>query len=322
MESGIAQTCTRLGNKSGGRTVIHAPHDLRPHPAYARHRVTVPTAKLSELRQQGELAFAEPLTITQDRFIVDGYARWELAKEKGNLQLVCVEYELSEAEALRFFLQRHCRSIGLNAFTRIILALELEPLFKEKARSNQQAGGLQKGSSKLTKAEQVHVRSELARAAVVSVGNISKVKQLLENVEPEILEALYDREVSIHWAWKLRKAASEDQLDALGQLRFRKGLMAEIRQRASRRRGRPVPPRTKASDIVIRLNQLKENELHCITVSIVKGTGMELFVTPALAQLIGLEQTRWNQSVSCKISGEKRDIFGTAMESDRQYGTI
>jgi len=36
---------------------------------------------------------------------------------------------------------------------RILLALELEPWFKEKARSNLRAGGQNKGSSKLTEAE-------------------------------------------------------------------------------------------------------------------------------------------------------------------------
>ena len=66
----------------------------------------------------------------------------------------------------------------------------------------------------------MHVRSKIAKAAAVSTGNVTKVKQLLEGIVPEIREALYGREVSIHWAWKLRNKGCEDQLDALGRRRF------------------------------------------------------------------------------------------------------
>jgi len=60
----------------------------------------------------------------------------------------------------------HRRSNGLNAFSRILLALELELDFKKKARSNQRSGGQAKGSSNLTEADRVDVRSEIAAAQV------------------------------------------------------------------------------------------------------------------------------------------------------------
>src|SRR5205085_67717 len=98
------------------------------------------------------------------------------ARLQGRATLPCVEYELTESEALHWLLQRHRRAYALNDFCRILLALDLEPWFKEKARSSQQAGGQDKGSSKLTKAERLDVRSEIAAAAGVSAGNVSKVK--------------------------------------------------------------------------------------------------------------------------------------------------
>ena len=64
--------------------------------------------------------------------------------------LACIKYEMSEAEALRYLLQKHHRSNRLNDFIRICLALELEPFLKEKARAKQQAGGRNKGSPNLT----------------------------------------------------------------------------------------------------------------------------------------------------------------------------
>ena len=156
-----------------GQLVTCRLDELRPHPSYVRHRLTVPASQLSALAERGDRAFLEPLMITQDRTILDGYARLELARLQGRATLPCIAYELTESEALHWLLQKHRRSNGLNDFSRILLALELEPWFKEKARSNQRAGGRNKGSSKLTEAERLDVRSEIAAAAGVSVGNVS-----------------------------------------------------------------------------------------------------------------------------------------------------
>ena len=298
------------------------PQDLRPHPSYAKHGLTVPASKLSALRERGERAFAEFLTITRDRTIIDGYARWELAKQLRRPILHCVEYELSEAEALQWLLEKHRRSDGLNAFSRIMLALDLEPDLTQKARANKQVGGQQKGWSNLTKAQQVHVRSEIAKAAAVSAGNVTKVKQLNETCVPEYINALTCDEVSIHWAWKLRKESSEDQL-ALGRFRFEKGLMTEIRQRAVRRRKRGMSTSPKANEVVSRLNKLGREELETVRVTILKGHEPEIFITEALARMIGLEQLRlWDQSISYKNSPQIRESFGTGTEPGRRSATI
>jgi len=103
----------------------------------------------------------EPLVITRDRIVIDGYARLELARRQGRMTLPCIEYELTEQEALHRLLQRLRQSNGPNAFSRILLALDLEPLLTDKARSNQQAGGQNKGSSKLAEAERLDVRKEI-----------------------------------------------------------------------------------------------------------------------------------------------------------------
>jgi hypothetical protein len=311
VESDSSQASSKSQNESARLIAPFRPDELRPHPSYAKHGLTVPASKLSALRERGELAFAEFVTITRDRTIIDGYARWELAKQLGHPILHCVEYELSEAEALQRLLEKHCRSDGLNAFSRIMLALDLEPDLTQKARANKQAGGQQKGWSNLTKAEQVHVRSKIAKAAAVSTGNVTKVKQLLESIVPEIREALYGREVSIHWAWKLRNAGSEDQLDALGRLRFQEGLMTEIRQRAARRRKRGVSRVQNADEILSRLNELGGEELKAVRVTVLKDLEPEVFITEALARIIGLEQSKlWNQSTFYKIRQQYKKALG------------
>ena len=279
--------------------------------------------ELSAVRATGDLALLEPLAITRDRIIIDGYAWWELAKESRRPSLPCIEYDLSETEALEWLLQRHRRSTGLNDYSRIMLAWDLEPALMEKARANRQLGGREKGWSNLTKAEQVHVRSEIAKAADVSTGNVTKVKQLNQTCTPNIIAALYNDEVSIHWAWKLRNASHEDQLDALGRLRFEKGLMTEIRQCASRRRKSGVTTPHSASEVISRLNGLGSNDLMKVGVTILKSPGIGIFVTEALARLIGLEQLRiWNQSISYQSSPQIRESSGTGTVSDRRSATI
>ncbi len=107
--------------------------ELRPHPSYFRHKLAVPAIKLSALERLGHLAFSYPLVITRDRFIIDGYGRWELAKQKGRPTLNCIERDLTSEEALEELIWRHGGSHGLIGFIRIELALDLEPYFRENA---------------------------------------------------------------------------------------------------------------------------------------------------------------------------------------------
>ena len=260
--------------------------------------------------------------ITRDGIIIDGYARWQLAKELGRSFLNCIEYDLSEAKALELLLQKHRRSTGLNDYSRIILALDLEPELTEKARSNRQFGGQHKGWPNLTKAEQVHVRSEVAKAAGVSSGNVTKVKQLYATCVNELKEALSNDEISIHWAWKLRNENSEDQVDALARLRFEKGLKTEIRLLASRRR-RQISVLQNANDLISRLSDLEAERLEAVPVIVLKGVEPTIFITEELARITGLEQSRsWNQSASYKISSLLTESSGTKTEPDGQSARI
>ena len=108
------------------RLVTCSVSELKPHPSYARHDLSVQPFKLSALEELGELGFSHPLMITQDKCIIDGYARWELAKRKGRPTLTCIEYDLTSEQALEELIRQHRRSHGLTDFIRIELALDLE----------------------------------------------------------------------------------------------------------------------------------------------------------------------------------------------------
>ena len=58
-------------------------------------------------------------------------------RQQGRTTVTCIEYDLSEEEALHWLLQRHQRVECLNTFSRILLALDLEPWLQEKARTHQ-----------------------------------------------------------------------------------------------------------------------------------------------------------------------------------------
>ena len=216
--------------------------ELNPHPAYVRHHLAVPAHKLSALAERGDLAFREPLTITKGGTIIDGYGRWELARHQGRSTLPCLEYDLSLTEALQWILRTHQHSAGLNAFNRIMLALDLESSFQERARSNQRAGGKYKGSSNLTEAEKLDVRSEISAAAGASVGNVSEVKNLIMSAHSELLEALRSGEISIHRAYLWSQATPEEQKEQLWQHRTDNGIKRTIRHLVSRHRSKSAPP--------------------------------------------------------------------------------
>ena len=323
MEFDSFQVPSKSQNKCPEQIVSCPPRDLRPHPSYARHGLGVFADKLSSVRARGILAFLEPLAVTRDRIIIDGYARWELAKELDHAMLHCIEYDLSETEALEWLLQKQRRSSGLNDYCRIMLAWDLEPALVEKARANRQMGGREKGWSNLTKAEQVHVRSEIAKAAGVSTGNVTKVKQLNETCVPEIVAALYDDEISIHWAWKLRNENPEDQLDALGRFRFEKGLLKDVRKLAARRQRTCSAAPQDAKDLVNGLARLAAEKLQTLRVEVVKGTRPGIFITQELAQILGMEQRRlWNQDAAYNNLPKAPESCGPDRESVRQSATI
>jgi hypothetical protein len=269
-----------------GRLTTCRIEQLRAHPAYVRHGLTVPASQLSALADLGDLAFREPLVTTCEGVILDGYARFELARLQERVMLVCHQYQLTEAESLHWLLQRHHRSNGLNDFIRILLALELEPWFREKALAHQRSGGENKGSSKLTEAERLDVRSEIARSAGVSVGNVSKVRQLMVSTHRDVVQALRAGEIRIHRAWLWHKESHRGQLDALWNCRSKRGIRRTVRDLISRHQSKSptIPP--DVADLVRYLPALDSGKQGPVRVVVIPGPGKALYLTEELSRAI------------------------------------
>jgi hypothetical protein len=157
----------QLTTRASIRVVPWRVRDLTPHPSYAQLGIKVPASRLNELLELGEDAFVFPLSVTSTGIIIDGYARLEIARLQGRETLMCVEFDIPEEEALRRLILCHRRLSGLPPFCRVKLAVPLAKSLKEKALQHQQNGGKNKGSSKLTEAERIEVRKEIAAAAGV-----------------------------------------------------------------------------------------------------------------------------------------------------------
>lgn len=289
LAAGLSGT-ERQADDNRGRLVTCHPDELRFHPSYLRHQLAVPTAELSALAEQGDGAFREALVITRDRFVLDGYALLESARQRGRRTLLCLELDLNETEGLQWLLWKSRRSNGLNAFSRILLALDLELGLKEKARSNQRAGGQNQGSSKLAEGERLDVRSEVARAAGVSTGNVTKVKQIMRTPNPKITEALRANQISIHKAWQWRDLSPERQLRDLelylGQRGTNKVIRRLIKRHVAKRQ--PIPTDQPTLGMLLRCRPMHETgELASIRVVVIDAPENVAFLTKGALRILG-----------------------------------
>lgn len=203
---------------------------LQPHPNYHELWGPIASIRISQVSQRAG-PIVEPLLTTTDGTILDGHARWQVARERKQPTLPCLVRDVSQEEALEIVIQRHRAAGGLNAYARILLALHLEAHFrKETASSAETIVGRGRRSSNLTKRASRDVRQEIARVACVSTGNVTKVKQVLDGVIPAIQERLIRGDVSIHRAWQWRTLNKKEQADALWAYLNRRGLATTIRQ--------------------------------------------------------------------------------------------
>jgi hypothetical protein len=214
----------------------------------------------------------------------------ELAHQQNRSTLACIEYAVSEEEGLRWLLQRHHTVRGLNAFCRILLALELEPHLQQRARSNQSVGGQHKGLSKLTEADRLDVRAEIAAAAGVSVGNVTKVRQLATAAHPAIKEALRQGEISIHRAWLWSKNSPETQHELLTLYQSKRGVKKTIRALVVRHRQKQAPVLLNFANLLHRLSVLQSSQSDSVRVDVIRTPGMTVYVTEELLQALGPHQ--------------------------------
>ena len=262
-----------------GHPVVRDPQVLHPHPLYTA--LCGPIAAIRAQRVAAEDGpIREPLTITADGTILDGHARWQVACDRRHSGLPCLVYDLTTEDALQLLVQRHRSVQGLNAYGRIVLALQLEPHFR-----GQKAGRVDARSSTLTKGSHVDVRADIARVAGVSTGNVTKVKQILSSGIREVRERLLWGEVSIHRAWQWRTQSPRAQREALWRHRHRGIIKRTVKRLVDAHVTAHAPDSViSAPDTVLR--SLATRKAATLTVGVLDAPGHAVLVTRELYEAL------------------------------------
>lgn len=157
---------------------------------------------------------------------------------------------------------------------------------------------MNKGSPKLTEAETVDVRQEIAAAAGVSVGTLSHVKQPLQTVDPAVRQALSNGEIKINRAWRWSKESRSCQRESLrfyqrhrGMERVAERLIARQLKKQKSARSPAHPWRTATStETVSRLAALTPDILGSVDVFFIKMPRPLLAISEDIAQRLGFRE--------------------------------
>ena len=263
---------------------------LRPHPVYQELCGPIAAARVRRVAQQAG-PIRDPLLTTTAGTILDGHARWRVAIDREQPTLPCIEHDVTEDEALQIVVQRHRTSEGLNAYGRIVLALGLEPHFRARRHRPKPASGNTRPSSNLTEYEHGDVRNDIANEAAVSTGNVTKVKQILDSVIPEVLERLLRGEVSIHRAWQWRTLTAKAQRDALWK-HLHHGAIKKTVGRLVRAHADADAPAQPVDVAVTVLGGLATYDPADLTVAVVDVPGRAVVVTRACYDELQEKHTR------------------------------
>lgn len=194
--------------------VVRSPRELRLHKALDELGSTNATSEFNDALQLTS-SLTEPVLITTNGTILAGIGLWRSAIFNGTHKLNCIEYPLTDDEALQFIVTHHQSRRGWNAFVRICLALKLKRYFQARAVENMRAGGRHKGSANLPEAQHIEVREEIAETANVCARYVSYVSRILESSHPRMIGALQEGTVSINWALQFCGLPKTEQLEQI-----------------------------------------------------------------------------------------------------------
>jgi len=147
-----------------------------------------------------EEGIRDPL-VTWNGILVDGHNRYRIAQEY-DIDFVTVEKEFADMNAVKeWMINNQFGRRNLNNYQRSVLALQLEDVFKAKAKEN--LGKNQYSSpQKSAETKPIETRQEIAKVANVSHDTISKVKKIEATASPEIKAKVSTGEISINEAFK------------------------------------------------------------------------------------------------------------------------
>jgi N6-adenosine-specific RNA methylase IME4 len=150
----------------------------------------------------------DPLIIWNNT-LIDGHNRYFIAI-KNNLSFSTVEkFFENESKAKEWMILNQFGRRNISNYQRSILALELEAIFKQKAKEKQRESG--GAVPQISAKPPIDSREEVAKVAKVSHDTISKVKTIKSKANDDIIKQVETGEMSINQAFKEVKREEKKQ---------------------------------------------------------------------------------------------------------------
>ena len=147
-----------------------------------------------------EEGIREPL-ITWNGILIDGHNRYRIAQEH-DMNYETLEKEFENLNRVKeWMINNQFGRRNLSNYQRSVLALQLEDVFREKAKEKEQ---FRKTTSQISDESlpEISTKKELAKIANVSHDTIAKVKKIEATATPEVKEKLNTGQMSINEAYK------------------------------------------------------------------------------------------------------------------------
>lgn len=187
----------------------------------------IPPLSAEEFNQLEENILADgcrdPIVLWGD-ILIDGHNRLKICEEHG-YPYKTITKDFSDSDSVKLWIiQNQFGRRNLTDFQRAELALQAEPLIAARARENLQATGKNvasinnQGLANLPKLESINTRDELAEMSGLSARNISKVKNIIEDAAPSLIDKVRIGEVSIHAASEAASLPAEEQEEIVREI--------------------------------------------------------------------------------------------------------
>ena len=151
-----------------------------------------------------EEGIREPL-ITWNGILIDGHNRYRIAQEH-DMNFETLEKEFENINSVKeWMINNQFGRRNLSNYQRSVLALQLENVFREKAKENLKIynGNQYDAPCQISdNLQKIDTKKEIAKVANVSHDTIAKVKKIEATATPEVKEKLNTGTMSINEAYK------------------------------------------------------------------------------------------------------------------------
>lgn len=169
----------------------------------------IPALTVEEFKQLEANILSEGIRdplVVWNGYLVDGHNRFAIATQHG-LEFKTVSKDFKDGNAVKeWMILNQFGRRNLSNYQRSVLALQLEDVFKAKAKENQVlSGGDKKTLCQISDKpilETVDTKKEVAKVANVSHDTIAKVKRIEAVASPEVKAQLSTGEISINQAYQ------------------------------------------------------------------------------------------------------------------------